>query len=73
METRKRNALLTIAECADQLGCAPLTVRRMISRGSLRAFKIGGGSRMVRVRQADLDRLLVPVTSAADNLGGDDE
>ena len=60
---------LTIQQVADSLQVSPLTVRRMISRGDLRAHKYKG-SGFVRIFPSDLDRARRPVTSAADNLGG---
>lgn len=62
---------LTLAEVADQLGCSVLTVRRMCGRGELRSYRAKGQSRLIRIKAADLNRLMRPVTSAAENsLGG---
>ena len=51
--------LLTPREAADRLGCSVNHVRRLISRGELRAIDIAGaGSRRtkLRVRNDDLGR-----------------
>lgn len=53
--------LLTMREAADTLRVSVATVRRMIGRGDLHAVRLGdfpGAS--VRIRVAELDRLLVP-------------
>lgn len=44
--------LLTVAEVARECKVHPVTVRRLIARGSLPAVRIG---RSVRVRREDLD------------------
>lgn len=43
--------LITIREAADALGISERTVRRMIDRNELRAYKIG---RCVRLREGDV-------------------
>lgn len=53
----------TIAQAADFLQCSQDTVRRMIARGELPAYRYGG--RLVRIELADLRRLRRPVTSLA--------
>ena len=67
----KHTEWLTINETSEFLGCSPLTLRRIISRGELRAYRSRGKSRIIRIKRADLDRFMRPVTSAAENLGGD--
>ena len=47
--------LLDIAAVADRLDVCQRTVRRLISRGDLRAHRIG---RLLRVSQDELDRFL---------------
>jgi excisionase family DNA binding protein len=44
---------LTVSEAADVLGCSVSSVKRRIRTGALPAFVDG---RLVRVRDADLDR-----------------
>lgn len=60
---------LSIADAASPavLDCHPDTIRRMISRGELRAYRVG---RLIRIKRADLDKALKPVTNAADIRGG---
>jgi excisionase family DNA binding protein len=48
-------ALLTVQEVAQRLRLHPITVRRHIKAGRLRAVRIG---RAVRVRQSDVDELI---------------
>jgi len=55
-------ALLSIDAVAGRLDVSPYTVRRMISRGDLKAVRVG---RLIRVRPADLERAMRPVTSLA--------
>lgn len=51
---------LTISAAADELGCSHDTVRRMIARGDLRAYRVG--ARLIRIRRMDLERAMKPVT-----------
>jgi len=50
--------LLTVAEVAERLRVHPITVRRLIKAGRLRALTIG---RSVRVREVDVDAFARPV------------
>lgn len=50
---------LTLPEVADTLRLSESTVRRMISRGDLRAYRIG---RHLRIDPADLAKARVPAT-----------
>lgn len=56
--------LLTIDDAAERLNCSADSVRRMISRGHLKAYRAG---RLIRIKPRDLERALRPVTS----VGGD--
>lgn len=58
---------LTIAEASEHLKCSHKTIRRMISRGELRAYRFG---RLIRIKAQDLDRAFKPVTNLADMRGG---
>ena len=49
-------------EAAEQLGVTERTIRNYISRGQLKAYRVGG--RLVRIDQADLDALLRPIPTA---------
>lgn len=60
--------LLTIPQAGDFLQVNEYTVRRMISRGELKAVRFG---RNIRIKAADLLKALKPVTNAADLRGGD--
>jgi excisionase family DNA binding protein len=51
--------LETVSSAAEYLGVSTKTLRRMIARGDLRAFRMG--SRMIRVDRAELDELLRPI------------
>ena len=50
---------LTLADAADRLGVSTATVRRRITDGQFRAFRMG--SRLIRIRVADLDRMLMEI------------
>lgn len=56
-------ALMTVREVADELRVSPMTVRRYISSGKLRAVRVGRG---VRVEQSALQGLVQPLRPAAD-------
>ncbi|MGW5854937.1 MULTISPECIES: helix-turn-helix domain-containing protein [Micrococcus] len=60
---------LTIAEAADRLQVSAVTVRRMIARGELNAYRYG--PRLIRIDPADLLALREPVTSLAALRAGD--
>ena len=50
---------LTVDETAEVLGTHPETIRRMIREGSLRAVRLGTGSRSpFRVPNEEIDRFL---------------
>lgn len=54
--------LVSLNEAAEYLGVTPLTVRRMISRGDLRGYKLGSGPKApIRV---DLTGALRPIPAA---------
>ncbi|MCA2302733.1 helix-turn-helix domain-containing protein [Mycobacterium intracellulare] len=54
---------LTIAQAADILGVHPISVRRYISRGVLRGYRVG--PRMIRLRAEDVEALHKPIGGAA--------
>lgn len=72
MSTQTLSDLLSVAQVADELNCSTDTVRRMIARGELRAFRYGSTSRLIRIDRRDLDRLRTPVTMISDVLGSGD-
>jgi excisionase family DNA binding protein len=47
--------LLTLAQAAEQLGCSLSSVKRRAAAGELPCFRDG---RLVRVREADLERFV---------------
>lgn len=55
--------LFNQVEAAEYLGVTDRTIRNYIARGNLRAERIRG-SRLIRIRQSDLDALMRPVPSA---------
>lgn len=59
---------LTVPDVAESLQCSTATVRRMISRGGLRAFRFPG-SRLIRIDPRDLDKIRKPVTRISEGLG----
>jgi excisionase family DNA binding protein len=64
-------ATMTVEEVAEVLHCNQVTVRRMIARQELNAYRVGR-SQMIRVRREDVESLLRPVTDDADILGSGD-
>jgi excisionase family DNA binding protein len=57
-----RRELLSLADAARLLDCSPRTVRRRISEGTLRAYRVG--PRLVKIDLADVEALLRPIPSA---------
>ena len=53
-------AWLTLKDAARYTGASMDTLRRRISDGQLRAYRVGR-SHMVRLRTADLDALMQPI------------
>jgi excisionase family DNA binding protein len=58
----ERQRKISIAEAAEYFGCSPRTIRRAITAGRLRAYRVG--PRMIRVDVRDLDRMARPIGSA---------
>lgn len=50
--------LVTLEQAADLLQVSPVTVRRMVSRSELRAYRVG---RFIRFDPADLARACQPI------------
>lgn len=55
---------LTVAQAAALLQVDPSTIRRWIDQGRLPAYRVG--TRQLRLRRADLDRLVVPDPRGSD-------
>jgi excisionase family DNA binding protein len=51
---------ISLFKTADELGVSVRTVRRLISRGELRAYRIG--TDIVRIDSDDIESVLKPVT-----------
>ncbi|NMR19175.1 helix-turn-helix domain-containing protein [Cellulomonas fimi] len=66
-DAARRPEFLTVAEVADRLRVTERFVRRLIATGELRAVRVG--SRVVRVRQVDIDALLEPVHGPGSPIG----
>lgn len=66
--TADRSQWLSPNDAAEILDCTPLTIRRAISQGRLKAYRFG---RLIRIKPADLEKAMRPVTNAADLRGGD--
>lgn len=62
---------LTIAEAANLISASPSTIRRMISRGELRAYRFG--KRLIRIDPADLAAIRNQIAAGTYELvsGGD--
>ena len=63
IESTKPGAFVSLAQAADILGISVHTLRRRIAAGDLPAFRTG--RRIIRVRIADLEKLLRRVPSAS--------
>ena len=50
---------LSILEAAEHIDVNHHTIRRMISRGQLKAYRAG---KIIRIKPADLEKALKPVT-----------
>lgn len=60
---------LSVAIAAARLGCAEMTIRRMIAQGDLRAYRFG---RLIRIKPSDLEKAFKPVTNLHKMRGGGD-
>jgi excisionase family DNA binding protein len=56
---------ITIANAADSLGCSVATIRTMIYRGELKAYRVGVSGRIIRILKSDFDALWKPFTISA--------
>jgi excisionase family DNA binding protein len=54
--------MISLGEAADIIGCHPRTVRRRIAEGQLTGYRMG--SRIIRVDQAEVERLLRPLPTS---------
>lgn len=58
----------TVSGAAERVNLDESTIRRMIARGALKAYR-PAGTRSIRLKISDLDRAMKPI--AAPDLGGD--
>lgn len=65
-----KSTLLSPQDAADWAACSHWTIRRMISHGQLKAYRVPG-TRLLRIKQADLEKAFRPVTPVAANFGGE--
>lgn len=54
---------ITLDAAAEYLAVSPLTVRRRISSGELKAYRLGR-SRTIRLDLADVEQLMRPIPTA---------
>ena len=52
---------LTTHEVARYLNCKIRHVRHLIRNGSLTAYRLGGRQRMLRIKRADADKVMILV------------
>lgn len=53
---------MTIANAADSLGCSPATIRTMIFKGELKAYRVGVSGRLIRILKSDFEAIWKPLT-----------
>ena len=68
MEVSQKSEWLSVNGVAEYLGVTHWTVRRMISRGTLKAYR-PAGTTAIRIRRRDVERAMKPIPAA--DLGGD--
>lgn len=59
----KANPSLSISQAAEDRGVSDSTIRRLIARGELRAFRVG--PRLIRIDPRDLDAAVTEVNPAS--------
>ena len=64
----KESLYLTIKSAAQFAGCSQDTIRRLVNRGELKAFRLGK-SQVIRIRRTDLEKAFKPVTSLSQMAG----
>lgn len=62
----KRRRLGSIAAGAEQVDVSQNTIRRLISKGELKAYRVGS-TRVIRIDLDELDALLRPIPTAGDS------
>lgn len=61
------SAFVTIKDAAHHFACSTDTIRRLIARGELKAYRVGTA---IRIKRTDLEKPLQPVTNLAEIRGG---
>jgi excisionase family DNA binding protein len=51
----------TLDEIADELECSKRHVRRLITSGQIKAYRVGKESQVIRIDREDLPNVLIPV------------
>ena len=54
----KEPSWLSIKQSAELVKCHPNTIRNLITRGKLKAYRVGRN--IIRINQADLEALFTP-------------
>ena len=60
---RAARRFITLDDAAEYLAVSPLTVRRRIASGELKAYRLGR-SRTIRLDLADVENMLRPIPTA---------
>ena len=63
MPTSQPGDLMTVREAASLLKISPVTIKRWLKQGRLRAYHVG--PRAVRIKHEDIEALLMPTTGAS--------
>tara|TARA_B110000503_G_scaffold15835_1_gene22361 strand:+ start:675 stop:890 length:216 start_codon:yes stop_codon:yes gene_type:complete len=53
---------MTIADVAKSLSLSTATIRSMIFKGELMAYRLGVSGRIIRILKSDVDALWTPIT-----------
>jgi excisionase family DNA binding protein len=56
--------LLTVGQAAERLQVTALTIRRYVHEQRLPAYRLGGGTGPIRIRERDLEAFLQPTGSS---------
>lgn len=61
---------MTISQTAKSLGVSASTIRSMIFRGELRAYRVGTSGRLIRILKSDFASLWKPLTISGGEFDG---
>lgn len=59
--------LISLETAAETASCSPKTIRRMVARGDLTAYRVG--QRLLRIDADELTRVLTPIPTGGINVG----